>query len=303
MVEHGELAKGLENLDAEHHDDQEGANLHIPGGNAARPDTKGHGRAGGDAENGDAAGGYIGGEDAHGAAVEGAGTVGEAVAVASTLAEGFKGGQALYAVQEVGPKGAVGLVAVHAALLVPAVEDSGNDEGEEGEAEEYQGHGPVQDGHEDEDKDRCDGGDEYLGKVLAKEGLEAFDAVAEGEDDAAGASLIEVARAEGEAVPIEVLPDLDFDDVGGVVGGTVLKILENATDADEDGDTDHGEGKGGVLGLAAEDPCDYDAEDGQPRDSCPDRDEAQDGGKENAEPDALSKLEQSNVEVHKANGQ
>ena len=46
-------------------------------------------------------------------------------------------------------------------------------------------------------KNRGDGGNDDLGKVLAEEGLQALDAIAEGEDDAAGATLVEVTRAKG----------------------------------------------------------------------------------------------------------
>ena len=107
-------------------------------------------------------------------------------------------------------------------------------------------------------------------------------------------------RAEGQAVLIEVFTDFDFDDVGGVVSGAVLEVLKDAAYTDEDGDTDHGESKGGILGFAAEDPGDDDGEDGQSCDPGPDRDEAKDCGKEDAEPHALRELEQSDVEVHKA---
>ena len=115
----------------------------------------------------------------------------------ATLAVGLQGGETLHTVQEVGAQGAVGTVAVHAALLVPAVEDRRSDEGEEGETEEDKGDGQVQDGHENEDENRGDCGNDDLGEVLAEEGLQALDAVAEGEDDAAGATLVEVTRAKG----------------------------------------------------------------------------------------------------------
>ena len=99
---------------------------------------------------------------------------------------------------------------------------------------------------------------------------------------------------------VKILTNLDLDDVGSVVSVAVLQVLEYSPDADEDGDADHGKSKGGVLGLSAKDLGDDYAEDGETRNPGPDRDEPKDSGKENSEPNALRKLEQSQVEVHEA---
>ena len=52
--------------------------------------------------------------------------------------------------------------------------------------------------------------------------------------------------------------------------------------------------------MSAKDLGDDYAEDGEAGDSSADRDEPKDSGKENSEPNALRKLEQSQVEVHEA---
>ena len=99
---------------------------------------------------------------------------------------------------------------------------------------------------------------------------------------------------------VKILTNLDLDDVGSVVSIAVLQVLEYSSDADEDGDADHGKSKGGVLGLSAKDPGDDYAEDGETRNPGPNRNQPQQSGKENTEPNALRKLEQSEVEVHEA---
>ena len=129
------------------------------------------------------------------------------------------------------------------------------------------------------------------GKVLAEKGLQALDAIAEGEDHATGATLVEVTRAKGQAVLVKILTNLDLDDVGSVVSVAVLQVLEYSSDADEDGDADHGKSKGGVLGLSAKDLGDDYAEDGEARNPGPDRDESKDCRKENSEPNALREPE------------
>jgi hypothetical protein len=66
----------------------------------------------------------------------------------------------------------------------------------EREYEEDRGRAHIKEGHEGEDDDRREQGDDNLRQVEAEKGIERFDALDQGEDGVAGAALVEVAGAE-----------------------------------------------------------------------------------------------------------
>ncbi len=128
MQEDAQLAQGAEDLDAQHQDDQERGQLHLPRPHAIGAQREGHRRADGDAGVRDAAGEGVGPEHAHGAVEEGVALVLEQLRPRPTLAEGLEGRQALHRIEELGAEGGVRLLAPPA---VPAVEPMPGDGGDE----------------------------------------------------------------------------------------------------------------------------------------------------------------------------
>ena len=114
-----------------------------------------------------------------------------AAAPCRALAEGLERGEALHGIEELGAEFAVGPGAIHARLVVEAMEGRRQDEGEDGSGDEDGGDRQIEKGNEGEDGDRRHDGDQEGGKELAEIGLELFHAVDHRQHHIPGALLAE----------------------------------------------------------------------------------------------------------------
>ncbi len=105
VQEDPQLAQRAEDLDAQHQDDQQRGEVHLPRPHAIRAPSERHRGADGDAGVGDAAGQRVGPEHAHRAAEEGVALVREELGPRAALAEGLERAEPLDRIEELGAEG------------------------------------------------------------------------------------------------------------------------------------------------------------------------------------------------------
>ncbi len=199
--------------------------------------------------------------------------------------------ETLDAVEEIRTQAAVRHAAVVAAVAVPLIETCRHREGEEGKRKEDERDVDVEGHHVGEDGDRGDRRHDDLGQVLPEEGLEAFDSLHQRQYHVAGPVPVEVPRPQSQGVVVDLVTQFDLDDVRRVVAYRVLPVLEQAAYSDQRGDGQQRQCERRETGLPGQDAVYHDTRDGQPGDPGTNRDEAQDGGEHNAEPDAARQSE------------
>ena len=109
-------------------------------------------------------------------------------------------------------------------------------EREQGEDEEDQRREHIQRGHEREDDQRREEGDDELRQVLPEELVELLDAVDERQGGVTAAALVEVARAQCEHLLVELAADPDFHQRRRGVADLVSVELQDRPQHDQAGD-------------------------------------------------------------------
>ena len=258
MQEDAQLAQGAEDLDAQHQDDQERGQLHLPRPHAIRAQPERHRRADGDAGVGDAAGEGVRPEHAHGAVEEGVALVLEQLRPRPALAEGLEGRQALDRIEELGAEGGVRLLAPPAVPAVEPMPGGGGDERDQRGEEERQRDGQIDDGDAGEDQDRREGGHDELGQVLAEVHLELLDPLDHRQDHVPGPGCREVGRAELGHVRMDRLAQARLDARGGLVRHQGPRVVERTPETDQEGHRGrhhHHSRKGRARQDATEEPA------------------------------------------------
>ena len=152
-------------------------------------------RAAGDRGVGDAARQRVGAQHPHGAAEEIARLDLELVGARLALAERLQGRQPLDRIEELGGERGIGSLPVQRVLDVELVPQAGREQRHQGEAQHDQRHRQVDEGHDGEDQDRREQGDQELRQELAEIGFELLDAVDHGKRERARALAADRARA------------------------------------------------------------------------------------------------------------
>ena len=157
------------------------------------------------------------------------------LAARRALAEGLERGQPLDGVEELRAEGGVGLRRARLRAAVLAMPGAGRDERDEGGDEQDERDRQIDEGHEGEDEDRRERGDEELRQVLAEVDLELLDALDHRQDDVARARPREVGGAERGDVVVERLPEPRLHARRRVVGDHAPVEVEHAAQHDGGG--------------------------------------------------------------------
>ena len=121
MEDHSQLTERAEHLDAQHEDDEERAQRHLPFAHAPGSEAQRGHRAHRHAGVGDAARERVRPEHAHGAVEEIAALLSEHAGPRPALAESLEGGQALDRVEKLRAEGGIGLLAGQALAAILAM--------------------------------------------------------------------------------------------------------------------------------------------------------------------------------------
>jgi len=177
--------------------------------------------------------------------------------------------------------------------------ERGEEEGGHRGGQDHPGQRQVDRGHDREDQERGEGGDEELREVLAEVDLELLHALDDREDDVAGARLGEVRRAERGDLRVEPPAQPRLDARRGVVGHHRSAVLEDAAQGDEGRDAGHRPGQAPER-VAREQTAQHPAEQRQPRGAHEHREEPGQGGARDAAAHAPGERPEPGVEVHQA---
>ena len=225
-----QLAERAEYFDAQHEDDQEGAQRHLPFPDPPGAEPQRRHRAHGHAGIGDAAREGIRPEHAHGAVKEIMPLLREHPRPRAALAEGLERGQTLEGVEKLRAEGGIGLLAGEALPAVLAMPEGRRDQRHPRGREQNQGNGQIDEGDEDEDEHRRERGDGELGQVLAEIDFELLDAFHHGEDHIASAGAGEMGGAEGRHALIDGLAERALHACRRLVGRHRAPVVQRATE-------------------------------------------------------------------------
>ncbi len=292
-----QLAERAEDLDPEHQHHHQRGQLHAPGLHAMSPEPERHRGPERDAHVADAAGQGVGAEQPHGGLEERVPALLEQPGARAALAEGGQRPQPLDRVEELGAVGLVGLRAREAVAAVPAVPEGGEEEGGQRGGQDHPGERQVDRGHDREDQERGQRGDEELRQVLAEVDLELLHALDHREDDVAGAGLGEVGGTERGDLRVERRAQPRLDAGRGVVGDHRAPVLEEPAERDEARHAGHRPGQSSER-VAREQAAQHPAEQGEPRGAHEHREEPGQGGARDPQADAAGEGPEPAVDVH-----
>ena len=211
VVEDDHLAHRAKNFRAQKQKHHEGAQVELAVGYLECAPSQGRSATCRNAEGAYPTGHEIDGEHPHGGAVNLMRPVRKSVAPITALTENLERRNALHAVEEIRAQSAVGGAASTAALSTRPKKDGRSHQSEDGEAQENKTYGEIDGGHEKENNDWSQPGDNHLRKKLAKKNLQPFDAFAQYGQHVTGSALIELPRSHGKGMRIELSSDFDFD--------------------------------------------------------------------------------------------